>query len=57
MKTIKKIYIPLMCWIMLMATACSDFLDETPISDVADETYWNNEEEANSAIAGCCAEH
>ncbi|UII26166.1 RagB/SusD family nutrient uptake outer membrane protein [Fulvivirga maritima] len=41
------------CFLLIVSGSCSDFLDEDPISDVADQTFWNNEEEANSGVAGC----
>jgi len=33
-------------------SSCSDFLEEEPVSQVSDETFWENDEDANSAIAG-----
>lgn len=37
-------------------SSCSDFLEEEPLSDVSDETYWNDQDDANSGIAGCYAQ-
>ena len=40
----------------ILLSSCSDFLEEEPISQQSDGTFWNNETDANSAISGCYAE-
>ena len=47
-----RLHLIVICFAATFLSACSGFLDEEPISEVADETYWNNEEDGNSAIAG-----
>jgi hypothetical protein len=44
------------CIISVFISSCSDFLEEEPISNVSDETFWNTEDDGNSAIAGCYAQ-
>lgn len=39
--------------LMTLATSCDNFLDREPESQVSDKTFWQNEEDANSAILGC----
>lgn len=47
-----KAYQLILCLVGTLVFSCSGFLDEEPISDVSDETFWSNEDDANSAIAG-----
>jgi hypothetical protein len=37
---------------LISMTACSDFLDREPISEVADEFYWRSQEDAESGVSG-----
>ncbi len=50
------LWVSSICIISLFFCSCSDFLSEDPESDVSDETYWNTEDDGNSAIVGCYAQ-
>lgn len=41
--------------VLLLTASCSNFLDESPVSNSSDADYWSNEAEGNSAVAGCYA--
>lgn len=56
MRSIKLYSLSFLICSAIIYTGCSGFLDEEPISEVADEKYWNTQDEGNSAIAGCYAQ-
>lgn len=52
-------YIPRVLSLLVVAivfSSCSDFLDEVPVSQQSDATYWRTEQDANSAVSGCYAQ-
>ena len=53
MKKISKHLAVLM--LLLQLSACSDFLDKTPLDQVSSETFWTNQSEADMALAGVYA--
>ena len=40
------------CILGILLNSCSNFLDEEPISQVSDATFWETGDDANFAIAG-----
>lgn len=49
----KKIYIMAFVGSAFLATACNDYLNVTPITQVAPESYFNNESQLKSYMMGC----
>ncbi|RKR05000.1 hypothetical protein C8C82_4667 [Flavobacterium sp. 81] len=40
------------CLVVVSLNSCSDYLDEKPISQPSNVTFWRNSNDANSAVAG-----
>lgn len=40
------------CFVVVSLDSCSDYLDEKPMSQPSDVTFWRNSDDANAAIAG-----
>ncbi|PKB18982.1 RagB/SusD family nutrient uptake outer membrane protein [Flavobacterium sp. 5] len=40
------------CFVVISLNSCSDYLDEKPISQPSNVTFWRNSTDANSAVAG-----
>lgn len=40
------------CFAVLFLNSCSDYLDEKPVSQPSNVTFWRNSTDANSAVAG-----
>lgn len=38
---------------ILLLASCSDFLDRNPLSEIANENFWNTETDATAALTGC----
>lgn len=49
----KKIYNSALLLLAVALSSCSDFLDRESMSDLANSTFWNTEEEATRALVGC----
>lgn len=51
----RNINTPIAFLLLLLLSSCDSFLDKEPQSQVSDKTFWQDEEDANSAILGCYA--
>ncbi|REH00963.1 RagB/SusD family nutrient uptake outer membrane protein [Flavobacterium aquicola] len=41
-----------LCFVVVFLNSCSDYLNEQPISQPSNVTFWRNGEDANAAVAG-----
>lgn len=48
-----KKYIISFLFLSFLSISCSDFLERSSLSELSNETYWQNEDDANRALAGC----
>lgn len=48
-----KKYIISILLLSLLFFSCSDFLDRNSMSELSNETFWSNEEDATKALVGC----
>jgi hypothetical protein len=52
----RRIFLSIMSLMLLLfAASCSDFLDLEPISEATDQTFWDTQDDANSAVAAMYA--
>lgn len=40
------------CFVVVSLNSCSDYLDEEPVSQPSNVTFWRNSDDANAAVAG-----